>query len=243
MSTLRYDIERFTRILGSETNIFHKGVSALYDVIGRLGGANNSMFKYSINDLEFYVGDAPSHTIPTGAGEITITLRMKFGSNEIKKNFEEDFIDPFEFDIIITGLDKDAEYLISSWHLDKHIEGGEECKYHHPKFHLTFGGKHMYEVYKDAYGSALIIPSPRIPYPPMDVILGVDFILRNFFDKKRVRTILGNREYLEIVKKSQDRYWSVYAKMFAGHWCGVTCESGCYNQETKKALFPTLNPN
>lgn len=243
MNTLCYDLERFTRILEGETGIFKNGVGALYNVIGRLGGEGNSKFKYSIDDLEFFVGEAPSHTIPDGAGEITVTLRMKFGSNQEKKAFEEDFIEPFEFDIIIKGLNKDAEWLISSWHLDKHIESEGACKYHHPKYHLTFGGKHMYDAYKDAYGSALIMPSPRISYPPMDVILGVDFILRNFFDKKRLRNIVNNQEYLEIVKSSQDRYWSVYAKIFAGHWCGVTCETEVYSKKMKEVLFPVLQHN
>lgn len=123
------------------------------------------------------------------------------------------------FDIEVTGKYKNNsdKYvdLIAAWHLDPH--DGKETKYSHPIYHLTFGGNKMYNNIND-YGQTLILPTPRFAYPPMDAVLGIDFILQNYFPFERIKTILKDPKYKEIVGKSKDRIWKPYFYSIYSHW-------------------------
>ena len=63
----------------------------------------------------------------------------------------------------------------SSWHLD--YDNNNVQDFIHPHFHITWGGNKMKDL---NLGEVLLLPTPRFSYPPMDIVLGVDFILSNF---------------------------------------------------------------
>ena len=62
------------------------------------------------------------------------------------------------------------------------------------------------------------MPSPRFAYPPMDAILGVDFILRNYINKDKTKNILNTPEYRLMVTKSQERLWKPYFISISSKW-------------------------
>ena len=87
-----------------------------------------------------------------------------------------------------------------AWHLD--CEETTVGKFIHPHFHFHAGGKKLSGL---DTGSLLMISSPRIAYPPMDLPLAVHFIIRNFVhrdDMAHQYKILEDKSYKWIVNQS-----------------------------------------
>ncbi len=186
--------------------------------------AGEPQWDYKFGDLDFKI-DEVGGTIPTGATDLTLRFSMDImGMPESKDNNITNPLLKLIFDIEISGsfydpaIDKVRD-LFCSWHLDKNVgkEGDAKTKFSHPEYHFTFGGNKM-EGKGEIYGSTLILPSPRIAHPPMDAVLGVDFILNNYFHKDHIKKIVTNPEYTEMVKKSQNRLWKPYFKSVSSKW-------------------------
>jgi hypothetical protein len=69
------------------------------------------------------------------------------------------------------------------------------------------------------YGRVLLIDAPRIPVPPMDPVLALDFAFSNF-DGKSWRALRREREYRRVVFRSQQRYWRHYYASLHRHFSG-----------------------
>lgn len=130
--------------------------------------------------------------------------------------------DPFEsleFNIIITGKHPDdpEKKVISSWHLDRDEENEAHGKqeFIHPCYHFQYGGRHMQDA--SDYGAALILESPRIAHPPMDAILGIDFVLTNYFNSSRL-AFREEGDYSNLLRTAQARIWRPYALALAEEW-------------------------
>lgn len=98
-----------------------------------------------------------------------------------------------------------------SWHFDLH-EDGNDPKFNHPLYHAHFGGKEINQG-QLKYGNVLIIESPRLLHPPMDIILAIDFVLGNFYSRntcKAYNTLLEAPLYHKMVKNSRERFWRPY---------------------------------
>lgn len=68
---------------------------------------------------------------------------------------------------------------------------------------MTFGGQIMENV---NLGDVLLLPAPRISYPPMDIVLGIDFILSNFVEKKVYNELRCDPQYKSAVKMLKQDY-------------------------------------
>jgi hypothetical protein len=183
----------------------------------------NNQWKYSLGKLDFSIDEVGS-TIPPTATELVLRFSISIGGSENGVNEITDPLNSLTFDLEISGSFYDDEVndvldLYCSWHLDRHIfqAGDGKNKFSHPLYHFTFGGNKMEGSGLD-FGSTLILPSPRLAYPPMDAILGVDFILQNYFHKDKTNKLMENPKYLEMVKKSQTRLWQPYFDSIAAKW-------------------------
>ena len=145
---------------------------------------------------------------------ILFSTKLKIDYNELIKNN-----DPFqnlEFNIYAYAddLDKHKE-LVYSLHLDRHIfnEGDNIPNEVHPIYHFQFGGRKLKEKVID-YGQALFFDSPRITYHPMDFILGLDFLLSNFFPNIW-KLLQKEPRYINIIKKYQEYFMKPYYQSIA----------------------------
>ena len=175
---------------------------------------------YSCEGIQFRIDEKISGTIPSDIEEIFLSLSVRISGQINDLNHLKDPLQTYQLDLDITGnrIEKDsiiAHY--SAWHLDKHIPeiGDSATKRIHPCYHLQFGGKNMEAI---DYGEAIILSSPRIPYPPMDVVLGVHFILSDFFHYNQMIPIIEDSEYRQIVRNSQRRLWKPYYQASSTHW-------------------------
>lgn len=179
---------------------------------------------YNLDKIVFEA-DEVGGRLPIDAEDISVSLSIKkiegvySTSGEIINPLSQLFFD-IEIDCYrLNSETSEVEGLYASWHLDKHLTtpGDGKTKYSHPLYHFTFGGNKMEEKAL-MYGNALIMPSPRFTYPPMDAILGIDFILQNYLSKDKISKLIIDPEYIQVVRNSQVRLWKPFFTSLYSFW-------------------------
>lgn len=125
----------------------------------------------------------------------------------------EDPFSSFSFNIKIFGNEEtDLETkLVYTLHFDKH--DGSISPMPHPSYHFQLGGRELKDNVTD-YGQALFLDSPRIMYHPMEFILGIDFVLSNFFPEVW-NDIKKRPDYFDTIKKYQKQFIQPYFQSIA----------------------------
>lgn len=118
----------------------------------------------------------------------------------------------------------DLENYKMSWHLDKHIRNygdkdGRGKGFIHPEYHFNMGGFVLTKSNDFDFGNVLLINAPRITHPPLDIILSIDFVLKNFYGI-RVKNLTESNPYKKIVSISKQRLWRPYFICIAHLWEG-----------------------
>ena len=78
----------------------------------------------------------------------------------------------------------------------------------------------------------VLIGSPRIPHPPMDIILAIHFIILNFVNSKEYPAkehLLSDESYIDVIERAQKRVLDPYFNAINGDGHTVF---------TKENLFP-----
>lgn len=136
---------------------------------------------------------------------LSISLKGKVPNGDISDPLSE-----LAVGFVLKGLNKDSNFLINSWHIDRHI-GDEESYFPHPLYHIQYGGKAMTENETINYGNTLLIDSPRIPCPPVDLALAIDYVLANYYGKIWF-DFREDLRYREAISFSQKSMWRPYYK-------------------------------
>ncbi len=177
---------------------------------------------YSIENLIFRFANKEGKlkTIPQSVKDLT--LQMTVVVKGICKDSEN--LDPFEkyeFQLLLFGnYENEQKKVKCSWHLDRHVEKADQLsRFAHPQYHFQFGGHALKDLKEDEkdVGQVLIIDSPRIPHPPLDALLGIDFILTNFIPRSEL-DFREEREYIKLIESMQDRLWKPYVNSLASRW-------------------------
>lgn len=226
-------------------------IKPIHDAITELNSRKDpqNFWGYNLQKLEFFIKDVPRGTMPNNIKSLKIILNVEihekaYPENEIENPIIVDSTrgvnKSYTFSIEISGL-SEGKKVLSHWHLD--FDNGKVNEYIHPDFHLTFGGEGMKEDGEDennTFGKVLILPSPRLSHPPMDAILGIDFIIQNFVKKDISARITSNSQYKMAIKASQDRLWRPYILATARYWCNFRCARFRGNPSLGSGFFPTL---
>lgn len=201
--------------------------------LSKVAGEANRGF-YNLEKLKIKVDAVPNNTRPN-VTSLEILLNVQITETLLTENNIDNPVSAYNFSIEIMGKN-DGQTIRSSWHLD--FDNTLDSEYLHPSFHLTYGGKTMKST---ELGNVLLLPTPRISYPPMDAVLGVDFVLSNFVKKDTYNKIKANSQYKAAVKRSQQRLWRPYMLSMANHWCKfATCQHFTTNNTLIKQYQPTL---
>lgn len=64
----------------------------------------------------------------------------------------------------------------------------------------------------------LYMIAPRIPFPPIDEYLGLDFIVSNFFEKLDYTKFRKNPFFHQKITESQNKLWKDYYGIINGYW-------------------------
>lgn len=206
--------------------------------------AQDSTWNYKFSYLEFNISSQPG-CIPTETDQLKLRFSIDI-KGIIPDENPEIIMNPleqlrFDLELLGQGFDEkeDVVDLHASWHLDKHIRKKDDGspKYSHPEYHLAFGGDKM-EANPHIYGASLILPSPRLSYPPMDAVLGINFILQNYFHKKDIAGILSNPDYRAIIYYSQKLLMKPYITSLMSFWTGGNLQYGEFIDPF--SIFPLL---
>jgi hypothetical protein len=225
---LSTDLQQLATILQKEK--ICSDTSPLQKIIGEVkkGG-------YDLQKLKLKIDSVPNNTRPSSVMSLAVLLNVQITETLLNENKIDNPISVYNFSVEITGKHK-GQTIHSSWHLD--FDNDSDSEYLHPSFHLTYGGKTMKST---ELGNVLLLPAPRISYPPMDAVLGVDFVLSNFVKKEIYNKIKANSQYKAAVKRSQKRLWRPYVLSVANHWCKFTdCQIFTVNNGLNKQYQPTL---
>lgn len=183
----------------------------------------------NVAKLKFSIKDIPRNTKPM-VSILDILLDVAY-----KETTNTDIpMSQYCFRVTVLGHGK-RDVFMSSWHLD--YDNNESQEYIHPCFHLTWGG----DIIKDLnLGNVLLLPTPRISYPPMDIVLGIDFVLSNFFKSDVYKKIQDISQYKAAVKNAQEKYWKPYMLSLAHHWCNNNCSQTKFGTIKAEHFHPTL---
>ena len=184
---------------------------------------------HRVESLNFRISDVPRNTIPKLVMlNVLLDVMLEDGNSDIP-------ISKYYFRMTVEGMDENSRIKKSSWHLD--YDNSDNQEYAHPCFHLTWGGGMIKDL---DLGDVLFLPTPRISYPPMDIVLGIDFVLSNFIKSDVYKQIQSDSQYKAAVKNAQEKYWRPYMVSLAHHWCNNHCSQFDYKKDTAKKNHPTL---
>lgn len=193
-------------------------LNALQTTIYNKSFSNINDFEIELLDLVVNINHSVSGTTPTKIKEFEIYFSHKLAIDTTVDHEKCDLIkkESYSFNIEINGLDNDANVYRFAWHLDQNIPSSTP-KYTHPYYHFQGGGQRLEGM--DS-GDILLVDFPRIPHPPMDLFLGIHFILNNFLSSKNCPSkdkLMEDYEYQQVIKESQELYWKYYFNSFSNN--------------------------
>lgn len=193
---------------------------------------------YEVSDLKLHFSskDITAEIFPSKSTINSITISSKVIGKICRSDYAEDPLFHIEFNLVVKGINEKGESLIASWHLDRHPDGST-TEAAHPVYHFQYGGRKLI-IPDNNYGGHLVIDMPRIMHPPLDLILGVDFVLSNFFGNRR-NTLCENRPYVNSVADIQRLIWRPYVHSIARHWSSYENVSSKYEWDSS-TIYPQL---
>ncbi len=221
-------IECLEKLCDSLESLYDNGVrdlAGLKSAVSRLrarlvkGGDETRPLRLDMSRISFEIPPGHKHTLPSETENpvVSLSICLHFSNNEAI--FDE--IEKLNVDFEVSAINSAGEQFRSAWHLDYHNVIGDE-HFSHPKFHFQFGGKKLRVSALDASspfnpGELLLMETPRIMHPPLDIVLAVDFIFGNFLGSKALRKLRSISGYSRIHEKSKRCFWSPYFEAISGH--------------------------
>lgn len=190
---------------------------AIENVSPNTSGKNPKLVFSTVGDgIVFHTsttGMSPNPGIKQNKLDLFLTLRYEyhFNQTDIEKTIKE-----YDLDLQIKGVQKNAtSQHFFEWHQDiqpKKQNGSKKYQFIHPFYHFHAGGSFLKQK---GPGSLLQLSSPRIPHPPMDIVLAVNFILCNFYSThetglQKQMKILDDPSYQELVERAARRVYKPY---------------------------------
>jgi hypothetical protein len=213
--------------------------------VDKLSGLAESMeqqayWKLDDIEIEFRLFKPIAKTSPK-VDFIKINLQHSISINPDIDIAEQDPINKYKFDLMITGF-SEGQNFVNCWHLDcdrfydvngklEEMKGVQ--KFTHPLYHFQFGGDKM-GIHNS--GEILLLAAPRIPHPPMDIFLSIHFILKNFYSAKEteysfIQDLYNDDDYKIIIDRAKQRMWDPYFK-------GLSSNNNDHQDYNISKLFP-----
>ena len=186
--------------------------------------SKSELWSYEVANLQLKV-EIPQNVLPTQCGEwLDISINL-----DIRGQCEANGSDSITDLILNLEISTNTKSNFCSWHFDRHITengGGQNLSSEaHPLYHFQHGGHAMKQL-AQSLGSTLVLPAPRLAFPPMDAILSLDFVLSNFAGKCW-QSLRDDPTYLRLLKESQKKHWQPYLSKLASWWDDGPKQNDC----------------
>ena len=179
---------------------------------------------YKVSKLIFRLdGNVPKKMKPAGAMDLKLIVNIHAVGNCEYLGTMEDPLLWLAIDFKIEGdilKNDDVIKVFTCYHLDRHIEneGGAETE-PHPFYHFQFGGRHLVNTDGELdTGELIVMETPRITHHPMELILGLDYLISYFFPETRKEIMKKSREYSMLLKKYQEIILKPYYHTLSSRW-------------------------
>ena len=173
------------------------------------------------------------HVRPLGLSEYKAILSVKISLLQ-KPPADVDPIVHLAVNVIITDIPTSPlDAIFCAWHLDSHppegSTGPSASAFAHPRYHWQYGGKEVWaSTNPNFFGSHLLLESPRLPHPPLDVVLAIDYVFANYYGKQWQK-LRSDPEYQRVVKEAQEHYWRPYFATICANWRDTKSNSQAIN--------------
>lgn len=204
----------------------------LYQLENIIGKSQAVFYDYNIGNLTFRISTSGMSPYPKVA-KLSVSIDTSY-SLQVDMSAKNDIFQTYSLELFIRGyIDKTAgDEEVSNffcWHLDR--EENTTGDFVHPLYHLHAGGNQLKDGNIDA-GGMIFISSPRIPHPPMDIILAIHFVIQNFInngDCEQKSKLLADDGYQDVVERARKRVLDPYFQSIAG---------ANHDSFTRQNLFP-----
>ena len=187
-------------------------VAKLYALESQLISQKNHFVK--VENIAINVSKKISGTNPPDVSKLVIYFSHKCEIDLEKDAAVNDPVTTYYFFFQVNGYNIEADREITNcWRLDQDIVS-EKSKYTHPYYHFQAGGDELLGL---DTGDLILLSAPRLPHPPMDLFLGLHFLLNNYLSTKdypSVKKLFIDYDYQAIIKRSQQRMWEAYFNSF-----------------------------
>ena len=206
----------------------------LYQLENILGKSGNVTYGCDIKDLTFNHLSISGMKANPKVAKLSVSIDTNYTLIE-EMTKEEDIFGRYSFELYIKGYDNETDSKEDNshffcWHLDK--ETNTEGDFVHPLYHFHAGGNKIIEKGIEV-GELMFIGSPRIPHPPMDIILAIHFIIQNFVNNgefAQKQKLFEDDDYKDIIERARNRTLDPYFQSIAG--------GNNHRSFTKHNLFP-----
>ena len=228
-NNIRKDLEALVKLL-RKYHFEDSYTMELYRLENIIGSKELSMI-YNTNDIVFNISTTGMQTQPV-MKSLSVSIDLNYSLNA-PLTYEDDIFSSYSLQLYIKGQREPAkpdEFNFFCWHLDRELT--TEGNLIHPYYHFHAGGRKLspYDI-----GDLVMIGSPRIPHPPMDLFLAIHFVILNFLNNKdfpEQKKILKDDDYVSIIDRAQKRILKPYFKTIA--------EDSGHNDFSRFSLFPLV---
>lgn len=173
-----------------------------------------SYWGYKIDFLEIQFYEPPRHVNPTNIYPISAYLSIDLIASSESWGNLVDPLKKLEFNIEIKGDGPNNRKHQICYHIDRHQDSISDEP--HPMYHLHFGGNRM-EFDQLDVGQTIFFDAPRVMFYPIDLVLGIDFVLSNFFPTYW-NQLQQESVYISLVKDYYDALVKPFAHTLASKW-------------------------
>lgn len=193
------------------------------DVESKLGGKKKKKMVFATKNEGIAF-----HTLTTGMSANPATKDQKvdlYLSMSFEYHSEEAEVDEkmkyYNLNLHIKGVQKNNPSKHDfGWHQDGFEEMQQDVKrkkkrklqFIHPYYHFHAGGT---AIAGKGPGSLMMLSSPRLPHPPMDIVLAVNFVICHFYCSHETRFademgIFEDDDYKQLVERAATRLYKPY---------------------------------
>jgi hypothetical protein len=236
-----HELEIFARLL-EKMNLgrvqqIHEVISNLRDETERFpspGETDYNCWGYTIYDLIFNIQNFPKRHVKPNIDIMQLSIDIDLLSRLDDWGKLKDPLIKLNFKVKISGVYSGQKYSVG-FHIDRHEDNGSEEV--HPIYHLHYSP----DVGENTnLGNVLSLDAPRIMHAPIDLILGIDFVLSNF-SPSTWNKLRNEFEYIALCRRYQDSLWKPYVHAWASGWkyeftdkCSPSPESICPHLVSRK---------
>ena len=180
---------------------------------------NETQCKYNLRDFILPI-KIQRHISPTGI-EPRIRININFTIDIDKwENGEDPFLD-YYFSIVLFGnMQKGNQEKTFSicWHIDKDEASSSDES--HPLYHMQLSEPKSYVAIDNpfSWGDAIHLDSPRIVHYPLDLYLGLGFVIRNFYYKGDFEKLTLDSQFVSLYRESENHILKPYYYSIMRKW-------------------------